>query len=147
MPGCGGDAVEDCFVEDGSLAMLVKYCTQNFMVHAGQNVPNPDGRSPDHNPAIDVAFDRIWTFCRGRKRPTPLFTSIMEKRFDQLFGTVAGYAGLGRFLDRLTANREPLPVLDHVRHRSTQVRSDDLRTHVTRRKISFRTRSEAGRFA
>ena len=92
--------------------MLVKFCTQHFMVHAERNVRNLDGSSPDHNPVVDVALDRVWKIYHGRKRLTPLFTSIMEKRFDQLFGAVTGCAGIGRFLERLTANKnEPLRFL------------------------------------
>ena len=94
--------------------MSVKSCMQHFMVHAERNDRNPDGSSPDRNPAIDMALDRVWRVYRSRKRPTPLFGSIMQKRFDQLFATVTGYAGFGRFLERLTANRNaPLRVLDH----------------------------------
>ena len=92
-----------------ALAMSVKCCAQHVMVHAERNVRNPGGSNPDHDPAVDVVLDREWTFNRGQKRPAPLCKSVMEKRLDQLVGTVTGYASFNRLLERLKADRdEPL---------------------------------------
>ncbi len=69
----------------------------------------------------------------------------MDERFDQLFGTVAGYASL----DRLRANRdELLRVLDHPEtplHANSV--ENEVRDYLTRRKVSLGTRSDAGRAA
>ena len=98
-------------------------------------------------------LDRVWKLYRGldryRKRPTPLRKSAMETRFDRIFGTTTGYASLDRLLERLRKNKdELLRVLDHPETplHTNQVETD-VRSHVTRRKISFGTRSEAGRAA
>ena len=89
------------------------------------------------------------SLSRYRKRPTPLRKLVMEQRFDQLFGTAAGDISLVRLLERLKANKDKLThVLDHPETplHTNQI-GNDIRDCLTRRKISFRPRSDAGRTA
>ena len=122
-------------------------------VHAERNVGKLDGNTPYQHERVDAVLDRMWKLYRSlsryRKRPTPLRKRVMEQRFDQLFVTVTGYISLDRLLDRLKANKdELLRVLDHPETplHTNQI-ENDIRDYVTRRKISFGTRSDAGRAA
>lgn len=122
-------------------------------IHAERNVSKLDGNTPYQHERVAPVLDRMWKLYRSlsryRKRPTPLRKRVMETRFDQLFGMRTGYASLDRLLERLKANRdELLRVLDHpeVPLHTNRI-ENDIRDHVTRRKISFGTRSEAGRAA
>ena len=87
-----------------SLDLPVKFCAQRFMVHAGRIVRNPGGS----NPAVVAALERVRDSYRGRKRPTPLHKSVMEKRFDRFFGMVSDCADLDRSFERLKANRKEI---------------------------------------
>ena len=70
-------------------------------------------------------------------------------RFDEIFGQRTGYGSLDKLLLRLSANRDEL--LRVPEYPATPLNSNgaerDIRAHVTRRKISFGTRSESGRAA
>ena len=122
-------------------------------IHAERNVGKLDGNTPYQHERVDAVLDRMWKLYRSlsryRKRPTPLRKFVMEQRFDQLFGTVTDYTSLDRLLERLKANKdELLRVLDHPETplHTNQI-ENDIRDYVTRRKISFGTRSDAGRAA
>ncbi len=122
-------------------------------IHAERNICKLDGSTPYQHERVDGVLEKVWklyrSLARYRKRPTPLRKSVMETRFDQLFGTITGYASLDRLLERLRKNKdELLRVLDHPQTplHTNQI-ENDIRSHVTRRKISFGTRSEAGRAA
>jgi len=122
-------------------------------IHAERNVRKLDGNNSYQHERVAPALDRMWklyrSLARYRKRPNPRRKRVMETRFDQIFGMRTGYASLDRLLERVKANKdELLRVLDHP---ETPLRTNgienDIRDHVTRRKISFGTRSEAGRAA
>ncbi len=86
---------------------------------------------------------------RYRKCPTPLRKLVIEQRFDQLFGAVNGDISLNRLLERLKANKDVLlRVLDHPETplHTNQI-ENDIQDYVTRRKISFGTRSVVGQAA
>ena len=98
-------------------------------------------------------LDKVWkpcrSLCRYRKRPTPLRKLVMQRRFDRIFGTAAGYASLDRLLERLAANRDELlrvPGRPETPLHANRV-ENDIRDHAARRKVSFGTRSDAGRAA
>ncbi len=118
-------------------------------IHAERNVRKPDGSTPYQHERVDAVLDRVWKLYRNldryRKYSTPLRKSVMEKRFDQLFGTLTGYACLDRLLERLKGNKdELLRVLDHPETPLHTNRIENgIRPHVTRQKVSFGTRSDA----
>ena len=122
-------------------------------IHAERNIGKLNGSAPYQHERVDGVLDKVWKLYRSlgryRKRPSPLRKLVMEQRFDRLFGTVTGYASLDRLLERLKKNRdELLRVLDHPETplHTNQI-ENDIRDHVTRRKVSFGTRSDAGRAA
>ncbi len=122
-------------------------------IHAERNVGKLDGNTPYQHEQVAPVLDRMWklyrSLARYRKRPTPLRKQVMETRFDRIFGMRTGYASLDRMLERLKANKDQLlRVLDHPETPlHTNGVENDIRAYVTRRKISFGTRSEAGRAA
>ena len=122
-------------------------------IHAERNVSKLDGNTPYQHERVAPALDRMWklyrSLARYRKRPTPLRKQVMETRFDRIFGMRTGYASLDRMLERLKANKDQLlRVLDHPETPlHTNKVENDIRDNVIRRKISFGTRSEAGRAA
>ncbi len=122
-------------------------------IHAERNAGKLDGNTAYQHEQVAPALDRMWklyrSLARYRKRPTPRRKRVMETRFDQIFGMRTGYASLDRLLERLKANKdELLLVLDHPETPlHTNGIENDIRDYVTRRKISFGTRSEAGRAA
>ena len=71
----------------------------------------------------------------------------MRARFDRIFRRRTGFATLDRLLARLHANKaELLMVLDRPEiPLHTNGSENDIRCHVTRRKVSAGTRSEIGR--
>ena len=71
----------------------------------------------------------------------------MRARFDRIFKRRTGFATLDRLLQRLHANKaELLMVLERPEiPLHTNGSEDDIRSQVTRRKISAGTRSDQGR--
>ena len=122
-------------------------------LHAERNIAKLNGSAPCQHERVDKVLDRVWrlyrSLCRYRKRPTPLRKLVMQRRFDRIFGTAAGYASLDRLLERLKANRDELlrvPGRPETPLNANRV-ENDIRDYVTRRKVSFGTRSDAGRAA
>ena len=70
-------------------------------------------------------------------------------RFDEIFGRRTGHASLDNLLLRPRANRDEfLRVLEYpATPLNSNLAENDIRAHVTRRKISFGSRSESGRAA
>ncbi len=122
-------------------------------LHAERNIARPTGSAPCQHERVDKVLDRVWrlyrSLCRCRKRPTPLRKLVMQRRFDRIFGTAAGCASLDRLLERLAANRDEL--LRVLGRPETPLNANgagnDIRDHAARRKVSFGTRSDAGRAA
>ena len=83
-------------------------------------------------------------YCRN---PTARRRGELRARFDRIFRRRTGFATLDRLLERLHANKpERFRVLeqpDIPLHTNGAER--DIRAHLTKRKISGGTRSEAGR--
>ncbi len=93
----------------------------------------------------------IWQFYADlkdyRRTPTPLQRAQLSERFDYIFCRRTGFATLDRLLQRLHANKaELLAVLEHPDiPLHTNGSENDIRSQVTRRKISGGTRSDLGR--
>ncbi len=80
-----------------------------------------------------------------RQAPCRAHGRALSVRFDEIFGQRTGYASLDNLLRRLRANKDEL--LRVLEYPATPLNSNgaktDIRAHVTRRKISFGTRSES----
>jgi len=93
----------------------------------------------------------VWDFYKElkayKKNPTAEDKDDLSRQFDIIFGKKSGYAALDRLLGRLSDNKpELLVVLDHPETPlNTNISENDIRTQVTRRKISGTTRSDNGR--
>jgi hypothetical protein len=93
----------------------------------------------------------IWWFYSDlkayRREPSPLRRAALRARFDRIFQRRTGFVTLDRLLARLHANKaELLMVLDRPEiPLHTTGSENDIRSQVTRRKISGGTRSDLGR--
>jgi hypothetical protein len=93
----------------------------------------------------------IWNFYGDLKayrvKPSPRRAAALRVRFDRIFRRRTGFATLDRLLARLLANKaELLMVLDRPEiPLHTNGSENDIRCHVTRRKVSAGTRSDDGR--
>jgi transposase IS66 family protein len=93
----------------------------------------------------------IWWFYRDllayKRQPSRRRKAEMRARFDRIFHRRTGFATLDRLLARLHANKaELLAVLDRPEiPLHTNGSENDIRCHVTKRKISGGTRSDQGR--
>jgi hypothetical protein len=120
-------------------------------VHAERLVHKLDTFTPLHRAAQDRVRALIWWFYADlkayRAEPTARRRSELRTRFDRIFRRRTGFATLDRLLERLHANKsELLMVLDRPEiplHTNGSER--DIRCHVTKRKISGGTHSDAGR--
>jgi len=79
--------------------------------------------------------------------PEKLCKAVLRKRFDRIFTQKTGFVTLDRLLARLHANKpELLMVLERPEiPLHTNGSENDIRCHVTRRKLSGGTRSDRGR--
>src|SRR5689334_2250895 len=93
----------------------------------------------------------IWDFYADlklyRSDPSASRRRTLRARFDRIFRRRTGFISLDRLLARLHANKaELLMVLERPEiPLHTNGSENDIRCHVTRRKVSAGTRSEAGR--
>ena len=93
----------------------------------------------------------IWRFYRDlvayRTTPSPRRRTQLRRRFDRIFTRTTGFVSLDRLLKRLRANKaELLVVLERPEiPLHTNGSENDIRCHVTKRKISGGTRSDPGR--
>ena len=120
-------------------------------IHAERLVHKLDAFT-DHNRAAKEAIrDRIWTFYADLKAyalaPTAAVKAELAARFDAIFKSKTGFVMLDRLLKRLHAEKaDLLKVLDRPDiPLHTNGSENDIRAHVTRRKVSGGTRSDAGR--
>jgi hypothetical protein len=103
--------------------------------------------------AVEVVRALIWWLYRDLKAwqraPERRRAAALRARFERIFKRRTGYATLDRLLARLPARKaELLRVLDRPEiPLHTNASENDLRAHVTKRKISGGTQSEAGRVA
>jgi Transposase IS66 family len=120
-------------------------------VHAERLVHKLDAITDLHYAAQQRARSLIWWYYRDLKAyrcdPTAPHKAALLARFDWIFRRRAGFDILDRLLARLHANKpELLMVLERPEiPLHTNGSENDIRCHVTRRKISSGTRSDPGR--
>jgi hypothetical protein len=120
-------------------------------VHAERLVHKLDTFTDRHRAAQERLRALIWWFYADlkayRRAPTASRRGELRARFERIFRRRTGFATLDRLLERLHANKpELLKVLerpDIPLHTNGSER--DIRAHVTKRKISGGTHSDAGR--
>ena len=120
-------------------------------IHGERLVHKLDAFTEDRRVAKEAIRDRIWTFYADLKAyacaPSPEAKAELATRFDAIFTTETGFVTLDRLLARLHAQKaDRLMVLerpDVPLHTNTS--ENDIRDHVTRRKVSGGTRSDVGR--
>ena len=120
-------------------------------IHAERLVHKLDTFTEAQRAAQQYVRSLIWEFYSDlkayRTNPTPRRRRQLRARFDHIFCHRTGFATLDRLLARLHANKsELLAVLerpDIPLH--TNASENDIRCHVTKRKVSGGTRSDVGR--
>jgi hypothetical protein len=145
-----GDAV---IVSDGAGQFRVGVHAQCW-VHAERLVHKLVPANDLQRNAIEVARRMIWWFYRAlndyKLAPRPEQAEILRARFDRIFRRArTGYASLDALLRRLFRLEEHLlRVLEHPRiPLHTNASENDIRSVVTKRKISGGTVSDRGRDA
>jgi Transposase IS66 family len=120
-------------------------------VHAERLIHQLDTFTAPQRIAQKRVRSLIWRFYADlkayRRNPTPRRRGQLRARFDRIFCRRTGFVTLDRLLVRLHANKpELLAVLDHPDiPLQTNGSERDIRSHVTKRKISGGTRSDVGR--
>jgi hypothetical protein len=120
-------------------------------VHCERLVHKLDAFTDDNRTAQATVRKLIWNFYRDLKAyrctPTKQRKVALRARFDRIFTRKTGFVTLDRLLVRLNANKpELLMVLDRPEiPLHTNGSENDIRCHVTRRKVSAGTRSDIGR--
>src|SRR5215468_5362025 len=120
-------------------------------VHAERLVHKLDTFTDDNRAAQATVRELIWEFYADLKAyrcaPTKQRKAALRARFDHIFTRKTGFVTLDRLLARLNANKsELLMVLDRPEiPLHTNGSENDIRCHVTRRKLSGGTRSDLGR--
>ena len=120
-------------------------------VHAERLVHKLDTFTDLHRAAQQKVRKLIWDFYAALKlyqaNPGKRRRLALRARFDRIFRRRTGFVTLDRLLARLHANKaELLMVLDRPETPlNTNGSENDIRCHVTRRKVSAGTRSDSGR--
>ena len=120
-------------------------------VHSERLVHKLDTFTDENRAAQATVRELIWQFYRDLKAyrgaPTKQRKAALRARFDRIFKRKTGFVTLDRLLARLHANKpELLMVLDRPEiPLHTNGSENDIRCHVTRRKVSGGTRSDVGR--
>ncbi|NTJ35891.1 transposase [Agrobacterium rhizogenes] len=102
---------------------------------------------------LTMVRDLVWRFYKMLKaykqNPSPQAAPAFRRRFDRIFALRTGYEALDKLLERLHRRKtELLKVLEHPGiPLHTNASENDLRTFVTKRKISGGTMSRDGRVA
>ena len=120
-------------------------------VHGERLVHKLDAFTDDRRAAKEAIQDRIWQLYAGlkayRTAPTAAAKAALAVCFEGIFTTATGFVTLDRLLARLNAKAADLLMVlerpDIPLHTNGSER--DIRSHVTRRKVSGGTRSDAGR--
>ena len=120
-------------------------------VHAERLVHKLDTFTDEQRIAQHRIRALIWRLYRDlkayRQHPTSQRKAALRARFDRVFTRKTGFVSLDRLLARLHANKgELLMVLDRPEiPLHTNGSENDVRCHVTKRKVSGGTRSDTGR--
>jgi Transposase IS66 family len=122
-------------------------------VHAERHLRRVACATAEQQRLVDLQRQLVWWFYRDLKlykeEPDPARRTALKQRFGRIFGRVTGFAELDEAVARLRANRaELLVVLDRPEiPLHTNGSENDIRSIVTKRKISGETRSAAGKRA
>ena len=120
-------------------------------VHAERLVHKLDTFTQEHRAAQSTVRAAIWQLYGDlkayRRAPSQERKTALAAQFDRIFTGKTGFVTLDRLLARLHANKaELLKVLDRPEiPLHTNGSENDIRCHVTRRKVSGGTRSDRGR--
>jgi hypothetical protein len=120
-------------------------------VHAERLVHKLDAFTDENRKAQRHIRGLIWRFYRDLKAyrlaPSKKRKASLTARFDRIFTRQTGFVTLDRLLKRLHANKaELLKVLERPEiPLHTNGSENDIRSHVTKRKVSGGTRSALGR--
>jgi hypothetical protein len=120
-------------------------------VHSERLVHKLDTFTDENRAAQATVRGLIWNLYRDLKAyrcaPTKRRKAALRARFDRIFTRKTGFVTLDRLLARLNANKpELLMVLDRPEiPLHTNGSENDIRCHVTRRRLSGGTRSDIGR--
>jgi hypothetical protein len=120
-------------------------------IHAERLVHKLDTFTDQQRAAQAATRAAIWQLYADLKvyrgAPSPERKATLTAEFDRIFTTKTGFVMLDRLLARLHANKaELLRVLDRPEiPLHTNSSENDIRAHVTRRKVSGGTRSDIGR--
>jgi hypothetical protein len=120
-------------------------------VHAERLVHKLDTFTDENRKAQRHIRCLIWRFYRDLKAyrlaPSEKRKASLRARFDRIFTRQTGFVTLDRLLKRLHANKaELLKVLERPEiPLHTNGSENDIRSHVTKRKVSGGTRSDIGR--
>src|SRR5713226_8271756 len=120
-------------------------------VHSERLVHKLDAFTDDNRAAQATVRKLIWRFYADLKayrlHPIKRRKSVLRARFDHIFTRKTGFITLDRLLTRLNSNKpELLMVLERPEiPLHTNGSENDIRCHVTRRKVSGGTRSDPGR--
>jgi hypothetical protein len=120
-------------------------------VHAERLVHKLDAFNDQHRAAQTRVRGLIWDLYADLKayqlKPAKRRAVALRARFDRIFLRRTGFVTLDRLLARLQANKaELLRVLERPEiPLNTNGSENDIRCHVTRRKVSAGTRSQIGR--
>ena len=120
-------------------------------VHSERLVHKLDTFTDENRAAQATVRKLIWNLYRDLKAyrcaPTKRRKAALRARFDRIFTRKTGFVTLDRLLARLHANKpELLMVLDRPEiPLHTNGSENDIRCHVTRRRLSGGTRSDIGR--
>jgi hypothetical protein len=120
-------------------------------VHAERLVHKLDAFTDHHRAAQQRVRKLIWHFYADlkayRRNPDNSRRQTLRARFDRIFRRRTGFVTLDRLLARLHANKpELLMVLERPETPlNTNGSENDIRSPVTRRKVSAGTRSDTGR--
>jgi hypothetical protein len=122
-------------------------------VHAERHLRRVVCATAEQQRLVDLQRQLVWWFYRDLKLykadPDPARRAALRRRFTRIFGRVTGFAALDEVVARIRANEaELLLVLDRPEiPLHTNGSENDIRSLVTKRKISGETRSAAGKRA
>jgi hypothetical protein len=122
-------------------------------IHAERQLQKLMPATPRQASQLNAIRDLVWCFYKALKafkhKPSPGLAQAIRRRFDRIFRVRTGYPELDKLLARLHRRKdELLKVLEHPEiPLHTNASENDLRTFVTKRKISGGTMSRDGRIA
>lgn len=122
-------------------------------IHAERHLRRIVCVTDEQHRLVDVQRQLVWWFYADLKLykddPTAIRRTALRARFDRIFGRITGFTELDDTVSRLHANKnELLLVLDRPNiPLHTNGSENDVRSFVTKRKVSGETRSAAGKQA